>query len=149
MRAQPGPRHPAAKLRFLLPKAISIAEVNTILESVATDTPAGLRDRALLEFLYSTGARISEVVALDVDDVHFAAGLQPDADLQPSTELQAAPNPGSAPDSAGQSVVRLFGKGSKERVVPIAPTRARRSATTWCVPARGWRPRAGATRHCS
>ncbi|QCY46702.1 Tyrosine recombinase XerD [Glutamicibacter creatinolyticus] len=118
-----------------LPKAISIAEVSTILESVATDTPAGLRDRALLEFLYSTGARISEVVALDVDDVHFAAGLQPDADLQPSTELQAAPNPGSAPDSAGQSVVRLFGKGSKERVVPIG-SYARKALSDYLVRAR-------------
>src|SRR5690606_27376677 len=45
-----------------LPKAISIDQVTSILESVSIETPAGLRDRAILEFLYSTGARISEVV---------------------------------------------------------------------------------------
>ena len=56
---------------------------------------AGLRDRALLEFLYATGARISEAVGLDVDDLH----LDPPAD--------------------GPAVVRLFGKGSKERLVPL------------------------------
>jgi integrase/recombinase XerD len=72
-----------------------VAEVTRILESVGTDTPAGLRDRALLEFLYSTGARISEAVGLDVDDV-------------------AVEHDGGAP-----AVVRLFGKGSKERVVPL------------------------------
>ncbi|WP_372699337.1 site-specific tyrosine recombinase XerD [Arthrobacter sp. JSM 101049] len=84
---------PAAGQR--LPKAISIAEVTALLESVPTDTPPGLRDRALLEFLYSTGARISEAVGLDVDDLH----LKRPAD--------------------GPAVVRLFGKGSKERVVPL------------------------------
>lgn len=84
---------PAAGQR--LPKAISVAEVAAILESVPTDTEAGLRDRALLEFLYSTGARISEAVGLDVDDLH----LERPAD--------------------GPAVVRLFGKGSKERIVPL------------------------------
>ena len=106
-----------------LPKAISIAEVSAILESVATDTPAGLRDRALLEFLYSTGARISEVVALDVDDVHFAADPAPAA-------LQ-----GSGQEPAAQSVVRLFGKGSKERVVPIG-SYARKALSDYLVRAR-------------
>ena len=90
-----------------LPKAISIAEVSAILESIARDTPAGLRDRAILEFLYSTGARISEVIALDVDDVHFATG--------PSAPETQDPDP----VAEQTSVVRLFGKGSKERVVPI------------------------------
>lgn len=84
---------PAAGQR--LPKAISIAEVTAILEAVPTESEAGLRDRALLEFLYSTGARISEAVGLDVDDLH----LERPAD--------------------GPAVVRLFGKGSKERVVPL------------------------------
>ncbi|WP_051441922.1 site-specific tyrosine recombinase XerD [Arthrobacter sp. H14] len=78
-----------------LPKAISVAEVTRILEAAGTDTPTGLRDRALLEFLYATGARISEAVGLDVDDV--------------SVE----------PDMEGPAVVRLFGKGSKERLVPL------------------------------
>ena len=52
-----------------LPKAISVDEVTRILEAAGTDTATGLRDRALLEFLYSTGARISEAVGLDVDDI--------------------------------------------------------------------------------
>ncbi|MEE1622538.1 site-specific tyrosine recombinase XerD [Zafaria sp. J156] len=86
--------HPPAAGRRL-PKAISAADVAAILESVPTETPGGLRDRALLEFLYSTGARISEAVGLDVDDLHL-----------------------ERPDD-GPAVVRLFGKGSKERIVPL------------------------------
>jgi len=74
-----------------LPKAISIEQVTRILESINLESTSGLRDRAILEFLYSTGARISEVVGLDVDDLHFS----------------------------DDAVVRLFGKGSKERVVPV------------------------------
>ncbi|MBE0011030.1 site-specific tyrosine recombinase XerD [Arthrobacter sp. AET 35A] len=78
-----------------LPKAISVDEVTRILEAVNTDTPGGQRDRALLEFLYSTGSRISEAVGLDVDDVSVDEALE------------------------GPAVVRLFGKGSKERMVPL------------------------------
>lgn len=78
-----------------LPKAISVDQVTAIIESVSIDTSAGLRDRAILEFLYSTGARISEAVGLDVDDLHL--------------ELP----------TSGPAVVRLFGKGSKERIVPL------------------------------
>lgn len=84
---------PAAGVR--LPKAITVDEVTRILEAVNTDTPGGQRDRALLEFLYSTGSRISEAVGLDVDDVSVDAALE------------------------GPAVVRLFGKGSKERLVPL------------------------------
>ncbi|MGZ4660236.1 MAG: site-specific integrase, partial [Arthrobacter sp.] len=60
-----------------LPKAISVGEVTRILEAAGTDTATGLRDRALLEFLYSTGARISEAVGLDVDDLALR-GSEPD-----------------------------------------------------------------------
>jgi integrase/recombinase XerD len=84
-----------------LPKAISVDEVTRILEAAGTDTAAGLRDRALLEFLYSTGARISEAVGLDVDDISLA---EPEA---------------------GPAIVRLFGKGSKERLVPLGSYGAR------------------------
>lgn len=84
-----------------LPKAISVDEVTRILEAASADTATGLRDRALLEFLYSTGARISEAVGLDVDDV----SLEVDAD--------------------GPAIVRLFGKGSKERLVPLGSYGAR------------------------
>jgi integrase/recombinase XerD len=84
-----------------LPKAIPVADVVTILETVDTSMPAGQRDRALLEFLYSTGARISEAVGLDVDDVSVSDALD------------------------GPAVVRLTGKGSKERLVPVGSYAAR------------------------
>ena len=74
-----------------LPKAISTDEVEAILEAAgAGEGPGPLRDRALLELVYSTGARISEAVSLDVDDLDLTTGA-----------------------------VRLLGKGSKERVVPV------------------------------
>jgi site-specific recombinase XerD len=80
-----------------LPKAITVAEVERLLGSsgAGPDGPSGdprsLRDRALLEFLYGTGARISEATGLDVDELRL------DAD----------------------PVVRLAGKGGKQRVVPV------------------------------
>ncbi len=79
-----------------LPKALPVDTVAAILEAAGADDPRGLRDRALLELLYATGARISEAVGLDVDDID-------------------GPEPGT--DSVG--VVRLFGKGAKERLVPV------------------------------
>ena len=76
-----------------LPKAIPAQDVERILVAAGQgEGPVPLRDKALLELLYSTGARISEVVGLDVDDV----------DLDPLA-----------------SSARLLGKGSKERVVPV------------------------------
>jgi integrase/recombinase XerD len=84
-------RPPAQTKR--LPKAISTDEVERLLAAAGVgDGPGPVRDRAILELLYSTGARISEVVGLDVDDV----------DLTPD-----------------RAAVRLLGKGSKERVVPV------------------------------
>ena len=81
--------HPPATAKRL-PKALTVTEVGALLDAAATDDPRGLRDRALLEFLYATGARISEAVGLDLDDLDDVSG-----------------------------VVRLFGKGSKERIVPV------------------------------
>ncbi|WPF67132.1 MULTISPECIES: site-specific tyrosine recombinase XerD [unclassified Corynebacterium] len=52
-----------------LPDTWTIEEVGKLLDSIPHETPVDLRDRALLELLYATGARISEVVALDVDDI--------------------------------------------------------------------------------
>jgi integrase/recombinase XerD len=76
-----------------LPKAISVDDVERLLDAAGLgDGPVPLRDRALLELVYGTGARISEAVGLDIDDV----------DRTP-----------------GRAAVRLFGKGSKERVVPL------------------------------
>ena len=77
-----------------LPKAISVAEVERLLDAAGPgpqDDPRGIRDRALLEFLYATGARISEATALDVD------GLTLD----------------------GEPAVLLDGKGGKQRIVPL------------------------------
>ncbi|MYM19603.1 site-specific tyrosine recombinase XerD [Brevibacterium sp. 5221] len=73
-----------------LPKALTVAEVEALIDSVSGESPGELRDRAVLEFLYATGARISEAVGLDVDDLDL-----------------------------GQGVARLYGKGSKERLVPV------------------------------
>lgn len=76
-----------------LPKAISTDEVERLLEAASLgEGVLPLRDRALLELLYSTGARISEAVGLDVDDLDL---------------------------TRDRAAVRLMGKGRKERVVPV------------------------------
>lgn len=81
-----------------LPKAISVSEIETLLKAAGPDPDdagglAGdlirVRDRAILELLYATGARVSEVVNIDLDDL-----VDPE-------------------------IIRLFGKGSKERIVPV------------------------------
>lgn len=84
-------RPPGAAKR--LPKAIAVDDVEKLLQGAsAGEGVLGLRDRALVEVLYGTGARISEAVGLAVDDVDVAAE---------------------------HAAVRLFGKGRKERVVPL------------------------------
>ena len=85
-----------------LPKALPVSTITALLEAASTDDPRGLRDRALLELLYATGARISEAVGLDVDDVDVVGR---------STDR--------APDPVTVSIVRLRGKGGKERLVPV------------------------------
>lgn len=118
-------RHVSApKPRQSLPKALTVEQVRRLLEAPNPATPLGLRDRALLEFLYATGARISEAVSLDVDDLHevrAAAGAEtsgdgaadgPDED--PADDADERPGP---PD--GLIVVRVTGKGDKQRVVPV------------------------------
>jgi integrase/recombinase XerD len=95
-----------------LPKAITLGEVECLLAASGpgpdepgpggTD-PRLLRDRALLEFLYGTGARISEATGLDIDELH----------------LGADPESPEYPESPEDPVVRLVGKGSKQRVVPV------------------------------
>ena len=77
------------KMPQRLPKALTIDQVERILAAPSAEEPIGIRDRALLELLYATGARVSEAVGLDVDDL------------------------------AHGDVLRLRGKGSKERIVPI------------------------------
>ena len=89
-----------------LPKAISVSQVEALLAAPDADTALGLRDRALLELLYGTGARISEAIGLDVDDLDL--------------------------DSGG---VRLDGKGGKQRVVPVG-SYARAAVDAYLVRAR-------------
>lgn len=84
-----------------LPKPLTEDEVETLIGAVVGDDPVALRDRALLEFLYATGARISEVCGLSVGDLDLEAGL-----------------------------VRLYGKGDKERLVPVGSC-ARRALDRW------------------
>ncbi len=79
------PRRPKS-----LPHALTDEEVSDLLGDCDEDTPVGLRDRSVLELMYATGARISEVSGLDVRDIDFSQGQ-----------------------------AKLFGKGSKERIVPV------------------------------
>ena len=81
-----------------LPHAISVPDVARLLQ-IAGDSPAQRRDRALLELLYGTGARISEALGLDVEDLDLTGGRG-----------------GSVGTVA---TVRLTGKGDKQRIVPI------------------------------
>jgi integrase/recombinase XerD len=93
------------KLPMRLPKAITVEQMSALLAASDGDSPQALRDTALLELLYATGARISEAVALNVDDV------------------------------IDNDVVRLFGKGSKQRIVPLG-SYARAAIDAYLVRAR-------------
>ncbi len=87
-----------------LPKALDEEQVALLIDSVSGETPVERRDRALLELLYGTGARISEAVGLSLSD------LQGDSDL-----------------------LRVFGKGAKERLVPLGG-QARAALERWLAP---------------
>ncbi len=81
-----------------LPLVLTQDEMRTVLEQPDTSQPLGLRDRAILETLYATGMRVSELTSLTLEQLLFEEGL-----------------------------VRVFGKGSKERIVPIGT-----HALRWC-----------------
>jgi integrase/recombinase XerD len=90
-----GERDPTAQLDApqrpsSLPKALSIDEIHALLEAPNPSTPLGVRDRALFELMYATGARVAETVGLRVEDV----------------------------DLEGRSA-RVTGKGNKQRIVPL------------------------------
>ena len=85
-----------------LPKPLSISEVRLLLEQpYKSNTLEGKRDKAMLELLYASGMRVSELVALNLDDVNTSDGF-----------------------------VRCFGKGRKERLIPIYERAGQ------CVPAK-------------
>jgi integrase/recombinase XerC len=92
------PTHPLSTIRTpkqekSLPRFLEVEQINTLLSTPDASTLLGCRDRAMLEVLYSTGVRVSELVALNVEDVDFNA-----------------------------RTIRVRGKGKKQRISPVGPT---------------------------
>ncbi len=87
-----------------IPKPLTEDQVSALIDAVVGQDPTARRDRAMLELLYATGARISEVVGLSIGDIIFSENL-----------------------------VRLFGKGSKERIVPFGGS-CQRALDEWFSP---------------
>ncbi|HEX6851867.1 MAG TPA: tyrosine recombinase XerC [Candidatus Polarisedimenticolaceae bacterium] len=100
----PTPRQPKP-----LPQTLTVDEMFNLLEHIPASDEAGIRDRAILEFLYATGIRVGELARLDLEDVDFAGG-----------------------------VVRVFGKGRKERIVPFG-SKARAAIQRWLECSSAWR----------
>ena len=78
------------KLPFRLPKVLSLEEIEKLLSAPDTTTPLGFRDKTMLELLYATGLRVSELVNIKLENINLELGL-----------------------------VRVLGKGMKERIVPV------------------------------
>lgn len=78
------------KVEKRLPKALSSSEIDLLLSKIEANDPVDIRDRAMLELIYATGMRVSELVNLKIHDLNLSMGF-----------------------------VRCFGKGSKERIIPI------------------------------
>jgi integrase/recombinase XerD len=78
------------KLEQKLPRVLSMDDVERLIEAPDRSKPQGVRDTALLEILYGTGMRVSELIGLNMDDIHLSMGF-----------------------------VRVFGKGGKERIIPL------------------------------
>ncbi|MEH7414817.1 site-specific tyrosine recombinase XerD [Neobacillus drentensis] len=81
------------KLERALPKILSIVEVEKLLNTPDPNDHFGLRDKAMLELLYATGIRVSELIALEIEDVHLTLGF-----------------------------IRCIGTGKRERIIPIGKT---------------------------
>ncbi len=78
------------RIKRHLPRVLTVAEVDRLMETPQVSLPRGLRDRAMLELMYGTGIRVSEMLALEVTDINLTAGF-----------------------------LRCLGKGRKERIVPV------------------------------
>lgn len=78
------------KLEHRLPKVLTVEEVEKLLSQPDTTNPLGMRDRSMLELLYATGMRVTELISISVEDVNLEMGF-----------------------------LRCMGKGSKERIVPV------------------------------
>lgn len=81
------------KIRRKLPQVLSIEEVDKLMEQPDVLLPLGLRDRAMLELMYGTGVRVSELLSLQLEDINMMAGF-----------------------------LRCLGKGRKERIIPVNQT---------------------------
>ncbi|MBP1962043.1 integrase/recombinase XerD [Paenibacillus aceris] len=81
----------APKLEKKLPKVLSVEDVGKLLDAPQPELVSGARDKAMLELLYATGIRVSELISLNVDDVHLQLGF-----------------------------IRCMGKGDKERNIPLS-----------------------------
>ena len=81
------------KVGKTLPHTLSMSEVERLLQTPSLSTPRGVRDRTMLELLYATGLRVSELVSIKVDNLHLEQGY-----------------------------IRIVGKGNKERIVPLGET---------------------------
>lgn len=84
------------KLEKKLPRILTIQEVEELLKQPNAFLPTGLRDKAMLELLYATGIRVSELISLNISDVNLDMGY-----------------------------IKCFGKGSKERIVPLGSIAAK------------------------
>ncbi len=84
------------KLEKKLPRILSIGEVEELLKQPNTFQPTGLRDKAMLELLYATGIRVSELISLNISDVNLDMGY-----------------------------IKCYGKGAKERIVPLGSIAAK------------------------
>ena len=87
--ADPASKIESPKLEKKLPQVLSVQQVELLLKQPNINLPAGLRDKAMLELLYATGIRVSELITINVNDVNLELGY-----------------------------IKCFGRGAKERVVP-------------------------------
>lgn len=81
------------KIKRKLPKVLTIEEVDKLMQQPDVMLPLGMRDRAMLELMYGTGTRVSELLDLQIDDINIWAGF-----------------------------LRCLGKGNKERIIPVNQT---------------------------